>query len=157
MEQGEGSAKAPGSFKTVAGAPPPVFSFGDWAPAILWMGVLFVLSTTVFSSANTSKLIEPVLRWLFPGASLASIALIHNLIRKAAHFTNYAILYWLLIRGPLKNRPYLAFACCVIYACVDESHQIFALGRGPSPYDVVLDSSGALFSRFLNAAVYELG
>jgi VanZ family protein len=44
-----------------------------------------------------------------------------------------------------------------MYACLDETHQIFVPGRGPSLYDVALDSSGALFGRFLNSAVYDVG
>ena len=132
------------------------WSIGDWLPAIVWMAALFILSTTYFSAANTSKIIEPVLRWVFPGASMATIGLMHALLRKAAHFTNYAILFWLLVRGPLAKRPYTALACCVIYAFLDEGHQVFAVGRGSSLYDVALDSSGALFSRFLNAAVYDV-
>ena len=40
---------------------------------------------------------------------------------------------------------------------LDEGHQIFVPGRTASLYDVAIDSSGALFSRFLNAAVAEIG
>jgi VanZ family protein len=123
-----------------------------WLPTILWLITLFVLSTSFFSSANTSKVILPILRFLLPGASEATIALMHGLIRKAAHFTNYGILFWLLIRGPMARRPYTALALCVCYAFLDEGHQILVPGRTPSLYDVALDSSGALFSRFLNAA-----
>jgi VanZ family protein len=161
MEQVDRSLKTPnnGVSRTIApppGSAPPL-ALRDWLPAIVWMAVLFILSTTFFSAANTSMFIEPVLRWIFPSASMATITLMHSLIRKAAHFTNYAVLFWLLIRGPLKQRPYLALTCCVIYAFLDEGHQIFAVGRGASLYDVALDSSGALFSRFLNAAVYDAG
>ena len=127
----------------------------DWGPVILWVVMLFVLSTSVFSAANTSRVIEPVLRWILPSATAATISLIHGLIRKAAHFTNYAILFWLLIRGPMAGRPYAALAMCVAYAMLDEGHQVFVPGRTASLYDVALDSSGALFSRFLNAAVAE--
>jgi VanZ family protein len=123
-----------------------------WLPTILWMITLFILSTQLFSAANTSKIIEPILRFLLPGASVATIALLHGLIRKAAHFTNYGILFWILIRGPMAGRPYTALALCVCYAFLDEGHQILVPGRTPSLYDVALDSSGALFSRFLNAA-----
>jgi VanZ family protein len=157
MEQADRPPKTPEGVVTTAGAAAPSLSFGDWMPAILWMGALFILSTSYFSAANTSKIIEPILRWIFPSASIATISLMHGLIRKAAHFTNYAILFWLLIRGPLEKRPYAALACCVIYAFLDEGHQIFAVGRGPSLYDVALDSSGALFGRFLNSAVYDVG
>lgn len=127
-----------------------------WALPFLWILTLFVLSSSLFSANNTSRLLEPVLRWLLPWASAATIGLIHGLIRKAAHFTNYGILFWLLIRGPLSGRPYVALSLCVLYAMLDEGHQIFVPGRTPSLYDVALDSSGALFSRFLNAAVAEI-
>jgi VanZ family protein len=44
----------------------------------------------------------------------------------------------------------------VLYALLDEGHQLFVTSRGPSLYDVALDSTGALFSRFLHAAVVEI-
>ncbi|MBV8055397.1 MAG: VanZ family protein, partial [Deltaproteobacteria bacterium] len=87
-----------------------------WLPTMLWMITLFVLSTSFFSAANTSKVILPVLRFLLPGASGATIELLHGIIRKAAHFTNYCILFWILIHGPLARRPYTALAICVCYA-----------------------------------------
>jgi VanZ family protein len=132
-------------------------SLHKWLPALIWMGCLFLLSTTVFSAANTGKLIEPVLHFCFPAASAATIATMHGMVRKAAHFTNYGILFWLLIRGPMAGRPYAALGFCVFYALLDEGHQFFAPGRTSSLYDVAIDSSGALFSRFLNAAVTEIG
>ncbi|HZP45589.1 MAG TPA: VanZ family protein [Candidatus Binataceae bacterium] len=124
-----------------------------WLPVLIWISLLFVLSTSVFSSANTSLIIVPLLHWLLPFASPSTIALLHGLTRKCAHFVNYGILFWLLIRGPMAGRPYSAFALCVAYALLDEGHQIFVPGRTPSLYDVALDSSGALFSRFLAAAM----
>jgi len=126
-----------------------------WLPTILWMIALFVLSTSVFSATNTAKVIEPILRFLLPDASWATIALLHGLIRKAAHFSNYGILFWILIRGPMAGRPYIALVLCVCYAFLDEGHQILVPGRTPSLYDVALDSSGALFGSFLNAATSE--
>ena len=128
-----------------------------WLPTVLWMIALFVLSTSVFSASNTSRVIVPILRFLLPRASEPTIMVLHTLIRKAAHFTNYGILFWILIRGPMAGRPYTALFLCVCYAFVDEGHQILVAGRTPSLYDVALDSSGALFSRFLNAVISELG
>ena len=118
-------------------------------------GALHALDFILFG-LKYLKVIEPLLQWFFPTASVATITLLHALIRKAAHFTNYAILFWLLIRGPLRGRPYVALGCCVLYAMLDEGHQIFVPGRGASLYDVALDSSGALFSRFLNLAVEDV-
>ncbi|MGH7841426.1 MAG: VanZ family protein [Candidatus Binataceae bacterium] len=126
-----------------------------WAPPILWVVVMFALSSSLFSAANTAWFIEPILRLIAPTASAATIAMIHGFIRKAAHFTNYGILFWLLIRGPMAGRPYAALGLCVLQALLDEGHQVFVPGRTASLYDVALDSSGALFSRFLNAAIAE--
>lgn len=127
-----------------------------WTPVVAWAIIIFVFSTSYFSADNTSKFIDPILRFLMPGASAATIALAHGFVRKAAHFTNYAILFWLLVSGPLRERPYFAFGLCVLYALLDEGHQLFVPSRGPSLYDVALDSTGALFSRFLHAAVVEI-
>jgi len=127
-----------------------------WLPAILWLTTIFVLSTSTFSAANTSRILVPFLHFLFPGASASTIATLHGLMRKGAHFTNYGILFWILIHGPMTGRPYAALTLCVCYAFLDEGHQILVPGRTPSLYDVALDSSGALFSRFLNAAISEL-
>jgi VanZ family protein len=128
----------------------------EWVPVFIWGAVIFTLSTSAFSAVNTAKIIDPVLRFLIPGISGPAVAVGHALIRKTAHFTEYCILFWLLIRGPMAGRPYLALMLCVIYAMLDEGHQVFVPGRTASLYDVALDSTGALFSRFLNAAVQEL-
>ncbi len=127
-----------------------------WLPVVFWIVILFIFSTSLFTAAATSRIIEPILRWILPGASAATIGLMHMMIRKAAHFTNYGILFWLLVRGPMYGRPYTALALCVCYAFLDEGHQIFVPGRTASLYDVALDSSGALFSRFLHAATSEI-
>ena len=131
-------------------------SLTKWTPVVAWAILIFVFSTSYFSADNTSRFIDPILRFLMPGASAATIALAHGFVRKAAHFTNYAILFWLLVSGPLRGRPYFAFGLCVFYALLDEGHQLFVPSRGPSLYDVALDSTGALFSRFLHAAVVEI-
>jgi VanZ family protein len=110
---------------------------------ILWIVALFILSTSLFSASETSKFIVPVLQWLFPAASAPTVYMMHTLIRKGAHFTNYGILFWLLIRGPMYGRPYAALALCVCYAFLDEGHQVLAVGRTPSLSDVALDGRSA--------------
>jgi VanZ family protein len=138
-----------------AGSPEQA-SVRQWLPVIAWGLLIFCLSTSAFSAVNTAQIIDPILRWMLPGVSAAAIDVGHMLIRKSAHFTEYAILFWLLIRGPMAERPYLALMLCVVYALSDEGHQAFVPGRGPSLYDVALDSTGALFSHFLTTAIAEL-
>ena len=78
------------------------------------------------------------------------IYLIHPIIRKTAHFTEYFILavtvalplYVYRIRG-----IFLFFTggiFCVLFAFLDEYHQSFVSGRGASLRDVGIDSVGVL-------------
>ncbi len=144
------------SAKSLSAGTPELAPLGEWIPALIWGAVIFTLSTSAFSAANTSRIIDPILRWLIPGISAASVDVCHTLTRKAAHFTEYGILFWLLVRGPMKERPYLALMLCVVYALTDEGHQVFVPGRTASLYDVALDSTGALFSHFLTTAISEI-
>ena len=69
-----------------------------------------------------------------------------DLVRKLAHFTEYAALGWLLgwrvAMGGKK--PVLALILGALCACLDETIQIFAPDRGPGLADVLLDSFGVL-------------
>jgi VanZ family protein len=142
--------------KSLSVEPPEFAPLSEWIPVLVWGAVIFTLSTSTFSAVNTHRVIDPMLRWLIPGISAASVDVVHMLVRKAAHFTEYGILFWLLIRGPMAQRPYLALMLCVVYALTDEGHQVFVPGRTASLYDVALDSTGALFSHFLTTAIAEI-
>lgn len=120
----------------------------NWVPVILWAAVIYTLSTSFFSAAETSTIIEPILRFLFPHAGPAAIDVMHEAIRKTAHFLVYGVLFWLLIRGPLKRRAVFALLLCALYAGFDELHQVYVPSRTASAMDVMLDFSGALFSCF---------
>jgi VanZ family protein len=135
---------------------PGSYSLRQWIPVIAWGAIIFTLSTSAFSAANTARTIDPILRWLLPGMTAASIEVAHTLIRKSAHFMEYGVLFWLLVRGPMADRPYTALMLCVAYALLDEGHQTFVPGRSASLYDVALDSTGALFSHYLTTAIAEL-
>jgi len=134
----------------------PSAQLRKWTPIVIWAGAIFVFSTSGFSAANTSRFITLVVKWIVPSVSLLWLDLANGLIRKAAHFIEYGILFWLLIRGPMKHRPLTAMLICVAYALTDEGHQLFVAGRTASMYDVALDSTGAMFSGFLRAALSEL-
>ena len=91
-----------------------------------------------------------MLRWLFPHASLDSIELMHGLIRKMAHLTEYFILSILLMHGLRgEDRGWkLRWAIWAVviaagYASFDEFHQSFVPSRTASPWDALLDTLGA--------------
>ena len=75
---------------------------------------------------------------------------IQHIVRKAAHFTEFAIL-GILLRlcleswfGPWKWLPFIAWAAGTFYAGTDELHQLMTDGRSGQWTDVLLDSSGVL-------------
>ncbi len=158
LEPGDYSSEpiVPGAATPMTAETSTSTEFAEWIPVILWGAVIFTLSTSAFTASNTTKIIDPVLKWLLPSITAASIDVAHMLIRKSAHFSEYCVLFWLLVRGPMRHRPYMALMLCVAYALLDEGHQSFVPGRTASLYDVALDSTGALFSHFLVAAVAEI-
>ena len=127
-----------------------------WLPVAAWALLIFFFSTSLFSAQDTGSWIEPILRWLLPWASNTTIDVMHYAIRKMAHFTEYGILFLLLIRGPMRGHTLWALAACAAYALLDEGHQMFVPERTASLYDVALDFSGALFSHFVSSGVAEL-
>lgn len=80
---------------------------------------------------------------------------IHFYVRKAAHMTEYFLLA-IAVSFPLyvyRVRGFwlflLAGIICVGFAGLDEYHQSFVAGRGPSVRDVCIDSSGAFIGIIL--------
>jgi VanZ family protein len=121
-----------------------------WWPALLWSAVIFFASTDTFSSSHTALVIEPLIRWLFPSVSDDRIDVIHSVIRKSAHFTEYFVFYLLLYRATRGGRTgwrwtwaFAAWLIAAAYSVFDEFHQSFVASRTASPWDSLLDSTGA--------------
>jgi VanZ family protein len=123
-----------------------------YAPLILWMGFIFFASTNELSAMNTSRIVRPLLIWLFPDISEEKIRLTHFLVRKAAHFTEYAVLgllaaraFWSSSNRFLRRSWFLAgLALVVCYALLDEYHQSLAPSRTGSLFDCLIDIAGGL-------------
>ncbi|HKG12681.1 MAG TPA: hypothetical protein VKB12_05060, partial [Pyrinomonadaceae bacterium] len=58
-----------------------------YGPVLAWAAFVLFASSANFSASNTSRIIRPLLLWLFPGIAESSIQQVHFLVRKAAHFT----------------------------------------------------------------------
>jgi len=128
-----------------------------YAPIFLWVGVIFFLSSDQGSVSQTSRFIRPLLQFLFPTAPEETIPVYHAYVRKAAHFTEYAILALLAVRAlanssfvGLRNYRYLLPLILVaVIALIDEFNQSFEASRTASYRDVLLDISGGLTMIFL--------
>jgi VanZ family protein len=98
-----------------------------WAPVVLWAGLIFGLSSV------------PDL-----GTGLGTWDVV---LRKIAHFGEYAVLGLLLARA--IGREALAVAAGVAYAASDELHQHFVAGRHAAFRDVAVDAAGVLAGALL--------
>ncbi len=124
-----------------------------WLPVVIWMALIFTASADSHSYEHSSRIIEPLLRWLFPHLSEAQIHAIHELFRKCAHVAEYsvfALLLWRALRKPAKSvsRPWnwrearLALLLVMLYAATDEFHQQFVPTRTSLVSDVFIDTAG---------------
>jgi len=124
-----------------------------WFPVGVMFAVMYYFSTDVFSGDNTRSVIEKILLWFSPHPSKHTMATFNYVVRKSAHFTEYAILGALLFRAfragdAVRWRfrwALYSFVFSVSWALLDELHQTFTRTRGGSIWDSLLDSSGALF------------
>lgn len=125
-----------------------------WLPVVLWMALIFGMSTGLGASQRTSRIIGPILRWFNPDVSDETIRGIQLGIRKTAHVTEYAVLALLCLRAlqqapsgerrPWNNRTAMfALGMAVLYAATDEWHQSFVPGRDAAVLDILIDGAGA--------------
>ena len=121
-----------------------------YGPVILWMALIFFASTGELAASNTSRIVRPLLLWLFPGISEEGLLRGHFAVRKGAHLAEYAILALLAARAFLSSSQrvlrvsWFAFALCLtaLSALLDEYHQTFVATRTGSIYDSLIDITG---------------
>lgn len=121
-----------------------------YGPVLLLVAIIFYGSTGSMAASNTSRIIGPVVRWLFPDITDASLLAVHMAVRKLGHFTVYAALALLAARaflGSAKDflaRRWLAsaFALVACVALADEFNQSFYDSRTGTVWDSLLDCAG---------------
>ena len=102
-----------------------------WAPAVLWAGLIFALSS-------------------IPDLG-TGLGLWDTVLRKLAHCAEYAILGGLLVRA--SRHPAASLLLASAYAVTDEVHQTFVTGRHGSPLDWLVDTAGAFIGVLLAGRV----
>ncbi|MDE5994032.1 MAG: VanZ family protein [Oscillospiraceae bacterium] len=117
---------------------------------ISWMLVLAVMIFIfTMSAANASDSSEMSNSLLLKITELTGIEISSYFVRKAAHFSEFALLSFLLTNAIFatfqnKKAGVFAFPCACLYAVTDELHQLFSDGRACSVKDMLIDSAGAL-------------
>ena len=123
-----------------------------YAPLILWIGVIFFLSSNQGSMSQTSLFVRPILKFLFPAAPEETLQIYHGYVRKGAHFTEYALLAFFALRALARSsfaslgnlRYVLPLVLAAIVASIDEFIQSFEASRTGTYRDVLLDIAGGV-------------
>lgn len=95
--------------------------------------------------------------WFFPNLNDSQVAMVHFFMRKAGHFTEYAVLAFLAWRAFSNSSKVffrehwfaLTLFLVVVYSLLDEFHQSFVPSRTASVYDSLIDIAGGLTALML--------
>jgi VanZ family protein len=121
-----------------------------WLPVLIWAGLIFCFSTDQFSSGKTSSILGKILDTLFPFLTPVQIENGHFLIRKLGHWSEYFIFGFLVYRAAIGSGweksglvfPWKTLSIVLIWALLDEFHQLFVPSRSASLKDSLLDFVG---------------
>lgn len=101
-----------------------------WLPVLGWMGLIYFLSS-------------------FHKLQASEIGWQDFIVRKTAHFLEYAVLFVLVNRAfsktsqvVVKKRLFWSLFLTLFYAFSDEYHQTFVIGRSGRALDFLIDSLG---------------
>ena len=131
-----------------------------WIAAILWLIVIAIESSSLLSSGNTSRVLYPLLHYLF-GMDHRHFEHYHFYIRKGGHVFGYGLLSFLLFRAWRETIPSresrrwalnwagLAVLGTAVVASLDEWHQSFLPSRTGVWQDVVLDTCAGIAVQLL--------
>ena len=114
-----------------------------WVLTAVVMGLIFFFSSrTADESSQQSDFLLKLLQKLFGEGALSDF-----IVRKAAHFSEFALLRFLFNFSFYftygKPKRIISVALTSLYAVSDEVHQIFVEGRACQALDWVIDTCGA--------------
>ena len=128
-----------------------------WAITLAWAGNISFLSTGSFGGSVTGWLLKELLSLVHLHLPEPIFEIVHFLIRKLAHCTEYGMFALLLyhsftFRQPERWNTRSAVSAVFIaglFSLTDEYHQSFVPGRTASIKDCGIDSFGALAAMLL--------
>ena len=118
---------------------------------LLLAGMLAVIwGNSLRTGTESGAMSGRVLAWinLLLHLDESGAGVLHLVIRKMAHFTEFACLgllltWWFGMIGEKKGHLIcMPLLCGLLAACVDETIQLFVPDRGPSLIDVWIDTAG---------------
>ena len=132
----------------------------SWMPAAILMLVIFYFSSKTADVSGESSLgISKAILHLYESLTKIHwqqgyrdeiLGVLDHIVRKTAHFTEYAILasafafHFTVWKKKAWQRISMPILLAGLYAASDEYHQTFIAGRSGQVSDVLLDATGAL-------------
>jgi VanZ family protein len=128
-----------------------------WLPVVLGVAIIVIESSEAFGSNHTSGPLRRIYEALFGHLSDARWDHIHHYIRKSGHFLGYGFIGLAWLRAWWMTLPHsrflpdavMALLGTALVASCDEWHQTFLPNRTGTPWDVLLDCTGALTMQLL--------
>ncbi len=129
-----------------------LFWVRTWLPVVLGILMIVVESSEWLGSDYTSSPLRTVYQAIFGHVTDAQWDTIHHIIRKSGHFVGYGLIGLAWLRAWWMTLPHsrfltdatLALLGTAAIAIADEYHQSFLSNRTSSPWDVLIDCSGAI-------------
>ncbi len=143
-------------------------------PAILWMMVIYGFSGEggTQSSSLSLRVTRGVVKLLDIGNDMPKeqfdemVDALHTPVRKIAHMTEYALLFFMIYIPMLLNFSnrfrfdkklwIITLSICIVYASIDEIHQLYVEGRDGRAIDVLIDSIGATIAGLFFICIHKL-
>ena len=129
---------------------------------VSWMILIFYMSNQPADISNKqSDLIIKLFYYIGIDLNSSLGEITSFVIRKAAHFTEYFILYCLTINVlkfyfNIKKAAIYSLLIVLGYAISDEIHQYFIPGRDMAIRDVIIDFSGGILGFIINIIIYKI-
>lgn len=133
-----------------------------WLPVLICIFVISQESTVAFGADRTTGPLQHFFEFFFGHFTQPQWWRLHLIIRKSGHFLGYGILsiawfraFWMTMRlaEPLRRRLTSAHAMAMVgtllVASADEFHQTFLPNRTGTPWDVLVDCTGAALMQIL--------
>ena len=131
----------------------------SWIATLLWIGIVALESTDLFSASHTGHLLSALLAMLHLHGEEQTVSYLNIVLRKLGHFVGYGVLSWLLFRAWKATLPVaagwalrwavLALFTTTLVASADEWHQTTIPSRAGRVQDVLLDDTGAAVTQCL--------
>jgi VanZ family protein len=128
------------------------FWVSAWFPVLLGILMILVESTEWLGADHTSGPFRLFFQAIFGHVSDRQWLIVHHYIRKSGHFIGYGLIGLAWLRAWWMSLPHsrfvpdalLALVGTALIASADEFHQSFLPNRTASPWDVLIDCSGAI-------------